>query len=122
MGPVGGPAATAKAVSDAAPLSPILPAGTAPSGQPPTTAMGPDNPYTAESATQLLTFKARHPRYDGRGVTIGFVEPAARDLQTMPGPLERDGRPLPKFVAYDFVERTHLPTGSPLHTNTVRSE
>src|SRR3546814_17460639 len=36
MGPVGGPAATAKAVSDAAPLSTILPAGTAPSGQPPT--------------------------------------------------------------------------------------
>src|SRR3546814_13831313 len=89
MGPVGGPAATAKAVSDAAPLSPILPAGTAPSGQPPTTAMGPDNPYTAESATQLLTFKARHPRYDGRGVTIGFVEPAARDLQTMHGALDR---------------------------------
>src|SRR3546814_14136195 len=96
MGPVGGPAATAKAVSDAAPLSPILPAGTAPSGQPPTTAMGPDNPYTAESATQLLTFKARHPRYDGRGVTIGFVEPAARDLQTMHGALDRHGRPLPK--------------------------
>src|SRR3546814_15198681 len=66
MGPVGGPAATAKAVSDAAPLSPILPAGTAPSGQPPTTAMGPDNPYTAESATQLLPFKAQLGRAPGR--------------------------------------------------------
>src|SRR3546814_16849732 len=92
MGPVGGPAATAKAVSDAAPLSPILPAATAPSGQPPTTAMGPDNPYTAESATQLLTFKARHPRYDGRGMAIGFLEPPARHLTNMHGPLDRTCR------------------------------
>src|SRR3546814_11240066 len=83
--------------------------------------MGPDNPYTAESATQLLTFKARHPRYDGRGVTIGFVEPAARDLQTMHGALDRDGRPLPKFAAYEFVERTDLPTGILFHAHMVAS-
>src|SRR3546814_13957903 len=57
MGPVGGPAATAKAVSDAAPLSPILPARTAHPGQPPTPAMGPEQPLPAQPATQQLTIK-----------------------------------------------------------------
>src|SRR3546814_17807975 len=83
MGPVGGPAATAKAVSDAAPLSPILPAGTAPSGQPPTTAMGPDHPYPADSATQLLLVKARNPSYDSRGLPIAFGDTAAHHLLTI---------------------------------------
>src|SRR3546814_13849427 len=115
MGPVGGPAATAKAVSDAAPLSPILPAGTAPSGQPPTTAMGADNPYTAESATQLPTFKARHPRYAGRGLTLGSVEPAARDPQTIHCAPDQVRRPLTPFVGLMLRDTTALPPRAPPH-------
>src|SRR3546814_15806568 len=39
----------------------------------------------------------------------------------MHGALDRDGRPLPKFVAYEFVERTDLPTGFRFHANMVAS-
>lgn len=93
----------------------------APSASPPTPALGPDNPYTAESVTQALAFKARHPTYDGRGVTIGFVEPAAHDLRTLHGALDGAGRPLPKFAAYEFVKPDDLLPGFRIHANMVAS-
>src|SRR3546814_5626041 len=39
----------------------------------------------------------------------------------MHGALDRDGRPLPKFVAYEFVERTDLPIGFRFHANMEAS-
>lgn len=97
------------------------PAAVAAPGTPPTSALAADNPYTAESETQALAFKARYPQFDGRGVTIGFVEPAARDLQTMHGALDLAGRPLPKFAAYEFVEPPDAPIGFRFHANMVAS-
>ena len=71
-------------------------------GAPPSATMPADNVYTAEAATQALAFKTRHPTFDGRGVVIGFVEPAAPNMSTMRGALDMAGKPVPKFSHYDL--------------------
>jgi len=72
-------------------------------GTPPSSVLGPDNPFTDEAATQALDFKTRHPTFDGRGVVIGFVEPIAPNMETMRGALDLSGRPQDKFARYELM-------------------
>jgi subtilisin family serine protease len=72
-------------------------------GAAPSAALGADNPYTSEAATQALSFKERFPQFDGRGVTTAFVEPVAPNMETMRGALDLAGRPLPKFASYELM-------------------
>lgn len=72
----------------------------------PSAALGPDNPYTSEAATQALEFKKQHPTFDGRGVVTAFVEPVAPNMDTMRGALDLAGRPLPKIGRYEVTPTT----------------
>lgn len=74
-------------------------------GTAPTSALEADNPYTAESFTQALDFKARHPTFDGRGVVTAFVEPVSPSMESMKGALDLAGKPLPKVGRYVLLKR-----------------
>lgn len=92
----------AASVRDPSALGPTA-AGPRFRGAPPSAALAADNPYTDESATQALGFKARHPTYDGRGVVTAFVENAPPEMATMRGALDLHGRALPKFAQYRLM-------------------
>lgn len=67
-----------------------------------------DTPFTGESSTQALALKTAHPTYDGRGVVIGFVEPADPLLPSMHGALDAHGAAVPKYAFYDIGSEEHF--------------
>ncbi|MEJ1962160.1 MAG: S8 family serine peptidase [Gammaproteobacteria bacterium] len=73
-------------------------------GVPPTRDLARNNPYTAEEATQALTFKSKHPDFDGRGVTIGLVERMPLNMSSLTGALDISGAPLPKFRFFNVTQ------------------
>ncbi len=56
--------------------------------------------FTAEDDTGVTAWRAKHPKWDGRGVTVAVLESAQPEFQhpTLRSALDLQGRPVPKIA------------------------
>jgi hypothetical protein len=101
------------------PGAPSVDPGSKP-GAPPTADTPENNPYTGGFATESSQFKARFPKYDGRGVTIGGFERVNPRTPALVWARSLRGSPIPKMPEFKISPPAEVAVGPiPQESETV---